>query len=84
MCSAKEIFDRSEVEQGSLSHFEQSRLRPSADLCIKKYTRSAADKVLNNPEDIRPPVVIYHVVKYLRDCIVDQDRYPAGESYYKY
>jgi hypothetical protein len=40
--------------------------------------------VLNNPEDIRPPVVIYHVIKYLRDCIVDQDRCPAGQSYFKY
>ena len=71
MCSAAEVHTREEVEKGSLSNFETSKFRPSVDLCIKKFQRSAADKVLNLPEEIRPPVVLYHVVKYMRDCIVD-------------
>lgn len=78
MCSQEEIHTRSEVEKGSLSNFETSKYRPPADLAIKKFQRSAADKVLNLPSEIRPPVILNHVFNYIRDCIVDQDRYPSG------
>lgn len=84
MCSEAECYNRFEVEKGSLSNFEMSKQRPPSDLCIKRFQRPAADKVLNTPSEVRPPIVIYHVVKYLRDCIADQDRYPPNESYYKY
>lgn len=43
-------------------------------LAIKTYNRSAADKVMNQPDEIRPPAVLYKVVEYLRECIGDLDR----------
>jgi hypothetical protein len=33
---------------------------------------------------VRPPLIVYHVVKYIRDCICDQDRMPTSRSFYKY
>jgi hypothetical protein len=84
MCSQEEIHTRSEVEAGSLSNFETSEFRPASDLAIKKFQRSAADKVLNVPSEVRPPLILSHVFNYMRDCIVDQDRYPSGHSYFRY
>jgi len=71
MCSAEEILERTVKEKGSLSNFEQSKYINSADLCIKRYPRPAADRVMNEKSEIRPPLIINHVMKYMRDCIVD-------------
>ena len=38
---------------------------------IKQYGRSAADKIVNAPEKVRPPVLIKLVVDYLKDVIID-------------
>jgi hypothetical protein len=48
MCSAEEILRRTEVEKGSISNFEMtSDGYVSKNLLIKRFERSAADKVLN-------------------------------------
>ena len=43
--------------------------------------RSAADKVINDPPEIRPPVVLYKVIQYIRDCIVDLDSVQKDSPY---
>ena len=37
-----------------------------------------------NPSLTRAPIVQYITVKYMRDCIVDQDLIPPGRSFYEY
>ena len=39
---------------------------------------------MNDPQDIRPPIVLYKAIEYLRDCIVDQDLLGKGKSTYKW
>lgn len=51
-------------------------------LGIKPYNRSAADKKMNRVEDIRPPIVLYKTVEYLRECIADLDRLQGGNHPY--
>lgn len=79
MCPDNEIFQRGEVENSSIDGFEMD---PNSDkfvnLAIKKYSRSAADKVMSDPQMIRPPVVLYKTVEYLRECIADLDRISDG------
>lgn len=78
-CSEKEIHRRSQLEQLSASQFEMDDKGKSFDsFAIKEYQRSAADKIMNESSEIRPPIVLYKVVEYLRDCIIDQDS--LGES----
>jgi|JI61114C2RNA_FD_contig_81_1022973_length_2359_multi_2_in_0_out_0_2 hypothetical protein len=36
---------------------------------IKKYERSSADKILNDPEVIRKPFILYQTVKYLLEVV---------------
>lgn len=54
------------------------------NLAVKRFERSAADKEVNLPQNIRPPVILRHVLSFLRDCIADQDRIPANKSFFKY
>jgi len=49
-----------------------------------KYVRCAADRKVDDPEGVRPPIVLNLTVKYVRDCIVDQDLTPPGASFYQY
>ena len=85
MCSGEEIKNRTQIETGSVSNFEQSHNGElSKELCIKIYQRSAADKEKKIPALLRPPIVIYHTIEYLRECVADQDRYPSNESFFKY
>jgi hypothetical protein len=44
------------------------------NLAIKSYQRSAADKIMNDKDKIRPPGVLFKTLEYLRDCISDLDR----------
>jgi len=72
MCTAEEIYRRTEVEMGSISNFEQTRDgKMFKDLAIKRFERSAADKDVKQPENIRPPIVLYQVISFLRDAIAD-------------
>jgi hypothetical protein len=60
MCTAEEIYRRSEVEKGSISNFEMtSDGNVSKNIAIKRFERSAADKDVKQPENIRPPIVLY-------------------------
>ena len=60
MCTPEEIHHRSEVEMGSISNFEQTRQGDLfKNLAIKRFQRSAADKEVNQPENIRPPAILY-------------------------
>lgn len=38
---------------------------------------------MNEPSEIRPPIVLYKVIEYLRDCIVDQDLLGKGKGTYR-
>ena len=85
MCPHEEFIKCTQDEQGSLHHFESNKVGGKAeDLTVKRYSRSAADSEKQIPSEIRPPIVVALVVDYLRECIADQDRMPAGKSYYKY
>ena len=50
-------------------------------MAIGKHHREVQ---LDKPELVRPPAILYLIVKYLRDCIADQDRIQAGQSCYPY
>ena len=41
------------------------------NLYIKQYARSAADKLVNSPEKVRPPTLILLVVDFLKDVVID-------------
>jgi hypothetical protein len=85
MCPEEEVYNRCHVESGVLSPFEQNAVGEHlTDLLVKRFSRSAADKEKKIPSQIRPPIIIFHTIEYLRECIADQDRYPAGKSFYKY
>lgn len=72
MCSPEEVYQRGEVEVGGANHFELDRRGGRfASLALKAFQRSAADKVMDAPNNIRPPVVLYYATEYLRDCIAD-------------
>ncbi len=74
MCSDQEIHQRSVIENISVSPFEKTNENILFDkLAIKAYERSAADKVMNDPKNIRTPEFLYKTVEYLRDCIADLD-----------
>ena len=67
----------------SISPFERARDGTMFELlAIKTYNRSAADKVMNSPDDIRPPQVLSKTVEYLRECIGDLDLLADGENPY--
>ena len=73
------------METGAANNFELDKNGSSFDkLAVKSYSRSAADKVMNEPHLIRPPHVLYLTITYLRDCIVDQDMVEDFKSSYKY
>lgn len=79
MCPPNEIYKRAEVEQSSISAFERDATGGNFNsLAIKCYNRSAADKKMNDKSDLRPKEILRKTVEYLRECIVDLDRLPAG------
>lgn len=47
-------------------------------LATKRFVRSAADKEVKDPAKLRPPVILFEVMNFIRDCIADQDRVPQG------
>lgn len=85
MCNPLEIYNRTEVEKGSQSHFEMNQNGELFEtLAIGRYNRSAADRNVNDPKSIRPPQILLHTVCYMRDCLADLDMIPEGQSFYKY
>ena len=85
MCPAAEIHSRTFEEVLAQSHFELNQSRDGFEkLAVKKFFRPAAGAITNEPDAVRTPIVLYHVVSYLRDCIADQDRIAPGKSYYSY
>lgn len=48
---------------------------------VKKYERSSADKVLNNPSDIRRPFVLKETVKYLLEVVSSNHQVDAFNTY---
>ncbi|CDW85642.1 sac3 ganp family protein [Stylonychia lemnae] len=84
-CSDQEIQSRSEIDASSASKFERDRQGQGfPQYAIKAYSRSAADKVMNEVSEIRPPIVLYKIIEYLRDCIADQDMLGPGNSTFKW
>jgi len=79
MCSEKEMFERE--EQMDLNIFEVDPLispdymnkRVKKEFAVKRYTRSAAEKIMDNPDNIRPPEVLTKTLNYLLNEIVDID-----------
>ena len=66
-----------------MNPFEKDENGQNFDLLsIKAYQRSAADKVMNDENNIRPPQVLYKTVEYLRECIVDLDRLKDDKNPY--
>lgn len=66
-------------------NFELDRNENQFELfAIKEFGRSAADKIMDDPNTIRPPIVLYNTVKYMRDVLMDQDQIPPGQSSFKY
>ena len=85
MCPPDEIYQRSEVEVGAKNNFEvRQDGKGFEDLAVKRFARSAAGLKEAEAKAVRPPLILYYTLSYLRDCIIDQDRIPRGKSYYKY
>lgn len=95
-CSHKEILDREEQKNinifeidPELSYFDPTMkryiLKIKPEYAIKAYTRSAADVKMDNPENLRPPSVLFETVKYLIENIIDIDKSPKKQkNYFKY
>jgi hypothetical protein len=67
------------------AHFERDRKGGQYPLlAVMKFVRCAADREVAEPEGVRPPIVLNLTVKYVRDCLVDQDLTPPGASFYQY
>ena len=68
MCPELHIKD----EMRDKSHFERNQEGKLFEtLAVKKFGRSDAGKVMDDPQIIRTPEVLYLTMKYMRDCIVD-------------
>lgn len=83
-CNQAEIADREERKNINVfeidpnqSYYDQSKkkfhLKIKPEYAIKAFKRSAADVKMDNPENLRPPNVLFKTVKYLCDNIVDID-----------
>ena len=73
-CNEKGLSQFEKINDSSKSASKSFIPDPSKSaekLCVKKYVRSSADKNFDNPDEIRPPIVIYNTFSYIRDCILD-------------
>lgn len=50
---------------------------------VGRFERRAAGKI-SDIKNVRPPIILYNTFSYLRDCVLDQDRIPRNQSYFKY
>ena len=53
-------------------------------LAVTRFCRPAAGAEMGDPDLTRPPIIQYMTVKYMRDCVADQDLTPPGSSLYDY
>ncbi len=84
MCTESEA--RLREETYDLSIFEKSKHAPSkvaVRLAVKKYARSAADRIMDDPATIRPPGILEQTVRYLVECVLDADSEGHSEYYFR-
>lgn len=75
MCDELQLADNSRPN----SNFEKNQKGQQTELlAVKKFIRSDAGKMMNEPAIIRPPHILYLTMVYLRDCVVDQDLIAPG------
>jgi len=68
MCPNRDIEDADRAR----SPFEKDQQGQRFEqLAIKKFGRPAADVNVNQPSLLRPPIVLYVTMKYMRDCLAD-------------
>jgi hypothetical protein len=61
------------------SNFEFDQRKQQIELlAVTRFRRSDAGKNMSDPEILRPPIILFWTMVYLRDCIVDQDLTPPG------
>jgi hypothetical protein len=95
MCSDKEISDREELNKINIFEVDPQRsffdeglnrwvLKIHKDYAIKIFQRSAADKKMDDPNNLRPPSVLLDTINYLLNNIVDIDKKQfVGNRYFK-
>ena len=55
-----------------------------AQWCLKKYVRAAADRTMNDPKYLRPPIMLACTMEYLTDNILDVDLVGIAQTPYAY
>lgn len=82
MCHDEELND----QYRAYSYFEKFKQNPSLNpvITVKRFMKSAAGKVMNNPSMLRTPKVLHLTMRYMRDCILDLDFLEPGTSPYEY
>lgn len=81
MCDPEQLADQDRQQ----SNFEKDYNGENYPiLAVKKYVRSDAGKEMNNPENIRPPMVLNLTTRYLMTVILDQDLVAPGMSNFQY
>ena len=81
MCDPAQLEDVSR----QFSHFEKDQNMGQYELlAVKRFTRSDAGKNMDDANNLRPPLILNLTMKYLTDCIIDQDLVPPGQSFYLY
>jgi hypothetical protein len=84
MCSPREMKAREEQNvlnilesDPNLSYYDANQkryvIRVNPDNAVKVYSRPAADTVMDDPDNIRPPIVLTKTIDYLLEEIVDID-----------
>ena len=67
------------------SHLERSSSDTLfSELAIKRFMRSDAGKNMTDSELLRPLIILWLTMEYMRDCLVDQDLCPPDQSFYMY
>lgn len=84
MCSPREMKAREEQNilnilesDPKLSYYDPDQkryiIKVNPDNAVKVFSRPAADTVMDDPENIRPPIVLAKTINYLLEEIVDID-----------
>ena len=95
MCSLAEIEARQSINDWSLFELDIGKYRASRSkngepqilnpkYAIKKYERSAADRKVDDADNIRPPSVLLQTINYLITEILDYEKKGPQYSNYKY
>ena len=95
MCSLAEIEARQSINDWSIFELDTAKYRASRSkngepqiinpkFAIKKYERSAADRKVDDADNIRPPSVLLQTINYLITEILDYEKKGPKYSNYKY